>query len=91
MAPDIPLMISDLFLSLSNTHTHNLWDLIGWMSVPFLPHADICVKETMSLVDSLYNLQLIQDFCRENLNNCCHFTLEDMLYASTCIKVSQNN
>ncbi|XP_053529630.1 calmodulin-regulated spectrin-associated protein 2 isoform X2 [Ictalurus punctatus] len=47
---------------------------------------DICVKETMSLVDSLYNLQLIQDFCRENLNNCCHFTLEDMLYASTCIK-----
>ncbi|XP_043078494.1 calmodulin-regulated spectrin-associated protein 1-B-like [Puntigrus tetrazona] len=47
---------------------------------------DICVKETMSLADSLYNLQLIQEFCRENLNNCCHFTLEDMLYASTTIK-----
>ncbi|XP_053342304.1 calmodulin-regulated spectrin-associated protein 2 isoform X2 [Clarias gariepinus] len=47
---------------------------------------DICVKETMSLADSLYNLQLIQDFCRENLNNCCHFTLEDMLYASSSIK-----
>uniref|UniRef100_A0AAR2JA99 CKK domain-containing protein n=1 Tax=Pygocentrus nattereri TaxID=42514 RepID=A0AAR2JA99_PYGNA len=51
-----------------------------------VPLEDICVKETMSLADSLYNLQLIQDFCRENLNNCCHFTLEDMLYASSSIK-----
>ncbi|XP_039550636.1 calmodulin-regulated spectrin-associated protein 2 isoform X2 [Pimephales promelas] len=47
---------------------------------------DICIKETMSLADSLYNLQLIQEFCRENLSNCCHFTLEDMLYASSTIK-----
>ncbi|KAF7692617.1 hypothetical protein HF521_010227 [Silurus meridionalis] len=51
-----------------------------------VPLEDICVKEAMSLADSLYNLQLIQHFCRENLNNCCHFTLEDMLYASSCIK-----
>ena len=40
---------------------------------------DICLKETMSLADSLYNLQLIQEFCQEYLNQCCHFTLEDML------------
>ncbi|XP_066511740.1 calmodulin-regulated spectrin-associated protein 2-like isoform X2 [Hoplias malabaricus] len=51
-----------------------------------VPLEDICIKETMSLADSLYNLQLIQGFCRENLNNCCHFTLEDMLYASISIK-----
>ncbi|KAI5615347.1 calmodulin-regulated spectrin-associated protein 2-like isoform X4, partial [Silurus asotus] len=51
-----------------------------------VPLEDICLKEAMSLADSLYNLQLIQHFCRENLNNCCHFTLEDMLYASSCIK-----
>ncbi|KAK3513807.1 hypothetical protein QTP70_028872 [Hemibagrus guttatus] len=51
-----------------------------------VPIEDICVKETMSLADSLQNLQLIQDFCRENLNNCCHFTLEDMLYAYSSIK-----
>ncbi|XP_051557581.1 calmodulin-regulated spectrin-associated protein 2-like isoform X2 [Myxocyprinus asiaticus] len=51
-----------------------------------VPLEDICVKETMSLADSLYNLQLIQEFCRENFNNCCHFTLEDMLYASSTIK-----
>ncbi|XP_041862050.1 calmodulin-regulated spectrin-associated protein 2a isoform X4 [Melanotaenia boesemani] len=47
---------------------------------------DIFLKENMTLADRLYNLQLIQDFCKDNLNNCCHFTLEDMLYASSTIK-----
>ncbi|XP_030061098.1 calmodulin-regulated spectrin-associated protein 2 isoform X2 [Microcaecilia unicolor] len=47
---------------------------------------DICLKENMSLADSLYNLQLIQEFSQEYLNSCCHFTLEDMLYASSSIK-----
>ncbi|XP_042321091.1 calmodulin-regulated spectrin-associated protein 2 isoform X2 [Sceloporus undulatus] len=47
---------------------------------------DICLKETMSLADSLYNLQLIQEFCQEYLNRCCHFTLEDMLYAASSVK-----
>lgn len=41
----------------------------------------------MSLADSLYNLQLVQEFCRNNLNGCCHFSLEDMLYAHASIKV----
>ncbi|KAM4721549.1 calmodulin-regulated spectrin-associated protein 2 [Rhinophrynus dorsalis] len=49
---------------------------------------DICFKESMSLADSLYNLQLIQEFCQEYLNGCCHFTLEDMLYASSSIKAN---
>ncbi|XP_019334898.1 calmodulin-regulated spectrin-associated protein 2 isoform X2 [Alligator mississippiensis] len=47
---------------------------------------DICLKETLSLADSLYNLQLIQEFCQEYLNQCCHFTLEDMLYAASSVK-----
>ncbi|XP_029768217.1 calmodulin-regulated spectrin-associated protein 2 isoform X2 [Terrapene carolina triunguis] len=47
---------------------------------------DVCLKETMSLADSLYNLQLIQEFCQEYLNQCCHFTLEDMLYAAASVK-----
>ncbi|XP_023660277.2 calmodulin-regulated spectrin-associated protein 2a isoform X2 [Paramormyrops kingsleyae] len=47
---------------------------------------DICLKKTMSLADSLYNLQLILDFCQEYLNRCCHFTLEDMLYAASSVK-----
>ncbi|KAM3915388.1 calmodulin-regulated spectrin-associated protein 2 isoform 2-T2 [Leptodactylus fuscus] len=49
---------------------------------------DICFKESMSLADSLYNLQLIQEFCQEYLNGCCHFSLEDMLYASSSIKAN---
>lgn len=44
----------------------------------------------MSLADSLYNLQLIQEFCQEYLNQCCHFSLEDMLYAASSIKVKIN-
>ncbi|XP_054568866.1 calmodulin-regulated spectrin-associated protein 2 isoform X1 [Eptesicus fuscus] len=47
---------------------------------------DICLKETMSLADSLYNLQLVQEFCQEHLTQCCHFSLEDMLYAAASIK-----
>ncbi|CAB1317130.1 unnamed protein product, partial [Coregonus sp. 'balchen'] len=47
---------------------------------------DICLKETLSLADSLYNLQLVQEFCRDSLNHCCHFSLEDMLYAHSSIK-----
>jgi calmodulin-regulated spectrin-associated protein len=42
----------------------------------------------MSLADSLYNLQLVQDFCQEHLNRCCHFSLEDMVYVSSSLKVS---
>ncbi|XP_056614956.1 calmodulin-regulated spectrin-associated protein 2a isoform X3 [Triplophysa dalaica] len=53
---------------------------------PIVNLEDICLKETMSLADSLYNLKLIQDFCRENFNQCCHFSLEDMLYAHSSIK-----
>ncbi|XP_030228583.1 calmodulin-regulated spectrin-associated protein 2a [Gadus morhua] len=47
---------------------------------------DVSLKENMTLADSLYNLQLIRDFCRDHLDGCCHFTLEDMLYASSTIK-----
>ncbi|XP_052446782.1 calmodulin-regulated spectrin-associated protein 2-like isoform X3 [Carassius gibelio] len=54
---------------------------------PAIVHlGDICLKETMSLADRLYNLQLIQDFCKQHLNHCCHFSLEDMLYAHSSIK-----
>lgn len=57
------------------------------MTPPLPGGADICLKETMSLADSLYNLQLVQEFCRNNLNHCCHFSLEDMLYAHASVKV----
>ncbi|XP_062843519.1 calmodulin-regulated spectrin-associated protein 2 isoform X2 [Trichomycterus rosablanca] len=69
-----------------NTDGCALAALVHFYCPNAVPLKDICVKETMSLADSLYNLQLIQNFCRDNLNNCCHFTLEDMLYASSSFK-----
>uniref|UniRef100_A0A8C1ZUG1 Calmodulin regulated spectrin-associated protein family, member 2a n=1 Tax=Cyprinus carpio TaxID=7962 RepID=A0A8C1ZUG1_CYPCA len=54
---------------------------------PTIVHlGDICLKETMLLADSLHNLQLILNFCKEHLNHCCHFNLEDMRYAHSSIK-----
>lgn len=46
----------------------------------FLSLQDVCMKESMSVEDSLYNLQFIREFCDSCLKNCCHLALEDMLY-----------
>ncbi|KAJ0065008.1 hypothetical protein NL108_000988 [Boleophthalmus pectinirostris] len=63
-----------------------LASLLHFYCPQLLPLGDISLKENMTLADKLYNLQLIQDFCKDNLNSCCHFSLEDMLYASSTIK-----
>ncbi|MGH0150590.1 UNVERIFIED_CONTAM: hypothetical protein FKN15_057370 [Acipenser sinensis] len=47
---------------------------------------DVCLKETMSVADSLYNLQLIQEFCKECLGSCCPLALEDLLYTPPVLK-----
>lgn len=60
--------------------------LLHFYCPQLLPLEDVCLKENMSLADRLYNLQLVQDFCKDNLSSCCHFNLEDMLYASSTIK-----
>ncbi|XP_019717310.1 calmodulin-regulated spectrin-associated protein 3-like isoform X2 [Hippocampus comes] len=46
-----------------------------------LPLEDVCLKDTMSVADSLYNLQLIKEFCESTLQSCCLLRLEDLLYA----------
>ncbi|KAL3996819.1 cell division control protein 42 [Sarotherodon galilaeus] len=46
-----------------------------------LPLEDVCLKDTMSVADSLYNLQLIKEFCESSLQSCCPLAVEDMLYA----------
>ncbi|XP_032384347.1 calmodulin-regulated spectrin-associated protein 3 isoform X2 [Etheostoma spectabile] len=46
-----------------------------------LPLEDVCLKDTMSVTDSLYNLQLIKDFCESSLQSCCPLAVEDLLYA----------
>ena len=40
-----------------------------------------------SMADSLYNIQLVQKFCREALPfNVCHLTIEDMVYLHESIR-----
>ncbi|XP_047427132.1 calmodulin-regulated spectrin-associated protein 3 isoform X2 [Mugil cephalus] len=41
---------------------------------------DVCMKDSMSVADSLYNLLFIREFCDSCLKSCCHLQLEDMLY-----------
>ncbi|XP_077580623.1 calmodulin-regulated spectrin-associated protein 2 [Stigmatopora nigra] len=82
-APLLPLVDN---LLKDNTDGCALAALLHFYCPEAVPFQDICLKEIMSLADSLYNLQLVQEFCRTNLNHCCHFSLEDMLYAHTSIK-----
>ncbi|XP_029946343.1 calmodulin-regulated spectrin-associated protein 3 isoform X3 [Salarias fasciatus] len=49
---------------------------------------DVCMKEAMSAADSLYNLQIIREFCDSCLKNCCHLALEDMLYTPQELQIN---
>ncbi|XP_041659012.1 calmodulin-regulated spectrin-associated protein 2 isoform X2 [Cheilinus undulatus] len=82
-SPSLPLVEN---LLKDNTDGCALTTLLHFYCPQSIRLEDICLKDTMSLADSLYNLQLVQEFCRNNLNHCCHFSLEDMLYAHASIK-----
>ncbi|CAL9688792.1 unnamed protein product [Knipowitschia caucasica] len=82
-APVLPLVDN---LLKDNTDGCALTALLHFYCPQAVALEDICLKESMSLADSLYNLQLVQDFCSNNLNHCCHFSLEDLLYAHASIK-----
>ncbi|XP_049325362.1 calmodulin-regulated spectrin-associated protein 3 isoform X3 [Astyanax mexicanus] len=53
-----------------------------------LPLEDVCLKDTMSVADSLHNLQLIREFCDSHLKSCCPLVLEDLLYAPPLLRVN---
>ncbi|KAM4595651.1 calmodulin-regulated spectrin-associated protein 3-like isoform 1-T1 [Fundulus diaphanus] len=53
-----------------------------------LPLEDVCLKDTMSVADSVYNLQLIKDFCESNLQSCCLLAVEDLLYAPPALHLN---
>ena len=41
----------------------------------------MCLKDSVGIADSLYNLRLIRTFCERHLVlKCFHFTYEDLLY-----------
>ncbi|XP_030004806.1 calmodulin-regulated spectrin-associated protein 1a isoform X12 [Sphaeramia orbicularis] len=47
---------------------------------------DICLKEVPSIADSIYNIQLLQEFSDEYLNKCFYLQSEDMLYSPPVLK-----
>ncbi|KAM6167954.1 calmodulin-regulated spectrin-associated protein 3 isoform 4-T4 [Erethizon dorsatum] len=49
---------------------------------------EVCLKDPMSVADSLYNLQLVQDFCASRLPRGCPLSLEDLLYVPPPLKVN---
>ncbi|XP_066200807.1 calmodulin-regulated spectrin-associated protein 3 isoform X9 [Saccopteryx leptura] len=49
---------------------------------------EVCLKDPMSVADSLYNLQLVQDFCASRLPRGCPLTLEDLLYVPPPLKIN---
>ncbi|KAG8519259.1 Calmodulin-regulated spectrin-associated protein 3 [Galemys pyrenaicus] len=49
---------------------------------------EVCLKDPMSVADSLYNLQLVQDFCASRLPRGCPLALEDLLYVPPPLKVN---
>ncbi|XP_055060004.2 calmodulin-regulated spectrin-associated protein 3 isoform X2 [Misgurnus anguillicaudatus] len=55
-----------------------------------LPLEDVCLKETLSVADSLYNLQLITEFCGCHLKRKVHCSLqmEDLLYSPPTLQVN---
>ncbi|XP_069380789.1 calmodulin-regulated spectrin-associated protein 3 isoform X3 [Paralichthys olivaceus] len=49
---------------------------------------DVCMKDSMSVADTLYNLQFIREFCDSCLKCCCHLALEDMMYTPQELQVN---
>ncbi|KAM4747560.1 calmodulin-regulated spectrin-associated protein 3 isoform 2-T2 [Rhinophrynus dorsalis] len=49
---------------------------------------DICLKDTMSVADSLYNLQLLREFYSQHIPPSCPLSLEDLLYVPTALRVN---
>ncbi|XP_049909605.1 calmodulin-regulated spectrin-associated protein 1a isoform X2 [Epinephelus moara] len=47
---------------------------------------DICLKEVPSIADSVYNIQLLQEFSNEYLNKCFYLKPEDLLYSPPVLK-----
>ena len=55
--------------------------------MPFCVIADIVMKESLNIADSLYNLQLVMLFAEQHLPlPCLHMTLNDIFYAPANLK-----
>uniref|UniRef100_UPI00358F5C5E calmodulin-regulated spectrin-associated protein 1 isoform X2 n=1 Tax=Myxine glutinosa TaxID=7769 RepID=UPI00358F5C5E len=63
-----------------------LTTLIHYYCPDYLPLQVLCLREVLSLADSLHNLGLLREFCDTHLQACCTLTREDILYGSSHLK-----
>ncbi|KAM9841078.1 calmodulin-regulated spectrin-associated protein 1a [Aulostomus maculatus] len=60
--------------------------LIHFYCPDLIRQEDICLKEVLSIADSLYNIQLLKEFSNEYLNQCFYLKPEDMLYSPPVLR-----
>lgn len=54
-----------------------------------LPWSSIALGDPPSMADSLYNIQLLQRFCKDTLPfNVCHLSIEDIVYMHDSIRLN---
>ncbi|ELK24924.1 Calmodulin-regulated spectrin-associated protein 2 [Myotis davidii] len=75
-ATDLPYDIEDAVMYWINKVNEHLKDIL---------EQEQKLKEHHT-VEAPGGQKLVQEFCQEHLTQCCHFSLEDMLYAAASIK-----
>ncbi|MCJ8741062.1 hypothetical protein PDJAM_G00066380 [Pangasius djambal] len=81
--PHLPV-VEDLMKDLCDGAA--LLTIIHYYCPEYMRLEDICLKEVLSLSDSVYNIQLLSEFSNEYLNRCLYLRTEDLLYAPAVLK-----
>ncbi|XP_036444388.1 calmodulin-regulated spectrin-associated protein 1a isoform X1 [Colossoma macropomum] len=81
--PHMPL-VEDLMKDICDGAA--LLTVIHYYCPDFMRLEDICLKEVLSISDSVYNIQLLREFSNEYLNRCLYLRSEDLLYAPPVLK-----
>ncbi|KAG9266069.1 calmodulin-regulated spectrin-associated protein 1-B isoform X1 [Astyanax mexicanus] len=81
--PHLPL-VEDLMKDVCDGAA--LLAVIHYYCPDYMRLEDICLKEVLSISDSVYNVQLLREFSNEYLNGCLYLQAEDLLYAPPVLK-----
>ncbi|XP_037401923.1 calmodulin-regulated spectrin-associated protein 1a isoform X5 [Pygocentrus nattereri] len=81
--PHMPL-VEDLMKDICDGAA--LLTVIHYYCPDFMRLEDICLKEVLSISDSVYNIQLLREFSNEYLDRCLYLRPEDLLYAPPVLK-----
>ncbi|XP_072517672.1 calmodulin-regulated spectrin-associated protein 1a isoform X2 [Salminus brasiliensis] len=81
--PHLPL-VEDLMKDVCDGAA--LLAVIHYYCPDYMRLEDICLKEVLSISDSVYNIQLLREFSNEYLTRCLYLRTEDLLYAPPVLK-----